>query len=120
MFRKIFSAWLLVLTFLFAQIASAADIDAAKNLSEKYYAQAKEIAKNFVELRTYSDHGTHHAALVAKKSLEAADAIDAANFGNVWYSSIDRDELEVAAFMHDTGMDGGRFKTYTDFAKTIR
>ena len=35
MFRKIFSAWLLVLTFLFAQIASAADIDAAKNLSEK-------------------------------------------------------------------------------------
>ena len=114
MFRKIFSAWLLVLTFLFAQIASAADVDAAKNLSEKYYAQAKEIAKKYVELRTYSDHGTHHAALVAKKSLEAADALDAANFGNVWYSSIDRDELEVAAFMHDTGMDGGRFKTYTD------
>lgn len=114
MFRKIFSAWLLVLTFLFAQIASAADVDAAKNLSEKYYANAKEIAKKYVELRTYSDHGTHHAALVAKKSLEAADAIDAANLGNVWYSSIDRDELEVAAFMHDTGMDGGRFKTYTD------
>ena len=114
MFRKIFSAWLLVLTFLFAQIASAADVDAAKNLSEKYYAQAKEIAKKYVELRTYSDHGTHHAALVAKKSLEAADALDAANFGNVWYSSIDRGELEVAAFMHDTGMDGGQFKTYTD------
>ena len=114
MFRKIFSAWLLVLTFLFAQIASAADVDAAKNLSEKYYANAKEIAKKYVELRTYSDHGTHHAALVAKKSLEAADALDAANFGNVWYSSIDRGELEVAAFMHDTGMDGGQFKTYTD------
>jgi len=114
MLRKIFSAWLLVLTFLFAQIASAADVDTAKNLSEKYYANAKEIAKKYVELRTYSDHGTHHAALVAKKSLEAADALDAANFGNVWYSSIDRGELEVAAFMHDTGMDGGQFKTYTD------
>ncbi|MBE8950364.1 MAG: hypothetical protein SR3Q1_07170 [Quinella sp. 3Q1] len=114
MFRKIFAAWLLVLTFLFAQVVSAAELDAVKNLSAKYYANAKEIAKQFVELRTYSDHGTHHAALVAIKSLEAADAIDAANFGNVWYSSIDRRELEVAAFMHDTGMDGGAFKTYTD------
>ena len=114
MFRKIFAAWLLVLTFLFAQVVSAAELDAVKNLSAKYYANAKEIAKQYVELRTYSDHGTHHAALVATKSLEAADAIDAANFGNVWYSSIDRRELEVAAFMHDTGMDGGAFKTYTD------
>ena len=34
--------------------------------------------------------------------------------GNVWYSSIDRLELQVAAIMHDTGMDGGAFKTYTD------
>ena len=114
MFRKIFAATLLVATFLFAQIVSASSLDAAKNLSAKYYANAKEVAKNFVELRTYSDHGTHHAELVAKKSLEAADALDAANFGNPWYSSIDRRELEVAAFMHDTGMDGGRFKTYTD------
>ena len=114
MFRKIFAAWLLVLTFLFAQVVSAAELDAVKNLSAKYYANAKEIAKQYVELRTYSDHGTHHAALVATKSLEAADAIDAANFGNVWYSSIDRRELEIAAFMHDTGMDGGAFKTYTD------
>ena len=114
MFRKIFAAWLLVLTFLFAQVVSAAELDAVKNLSAKYYANAKEIAKQYVELRTYSDHGTHHAALVAIKSLEAADAIDATNFGNVWYSSIDRRELEIAAFMHDTGMDGGAFKTYTD------
>ena len=114
MFRKIFAATLLVATFLFAQIVSASSLDAAKNLSAKYYANAKEVAKNFVELRTYSDHGTHHAELVAEKSLEAADALDAANFGNPWYSSIDRRELEVAAFMHDTGMDGGRFKTYTD------
>ena len=114
MFRKIFAATLLVATFLFAQIVSASSLDAAKNLSAKYYANAKVVAKNFVELRTYSDHGTHHAELVAKKSLEAADALDAANFGNPWYSSIDRRELEVAALMHDTGMDGGRFKTYTD------
>ena len=114
MLKKFFAATLLVVTFLFAQVVSAADNDAIKNLSAKYYTNAKEIAKQYVELRTYSDHGTHHAALVAKKSLEAADAIDAANFGNPYYSSIDRHELEIAAFMHDTGMDGGKFKTYTD------
>ncbi|MBQ6296441.1 MAG: hypothetical protein IJK81_01875 [Selenomonadaceae bacterium] len=114
MLRKFFATTLLVVTFLFAQVVSAADIDTVKDISAKYYANAKEIAKRYVELRTYSDHGTHHAALVAVKSLEAADSIDAANFGNVWYSSIDRRELEIAAFMHDTGMDGGQFKTYTD------
>ncbi|MBQ3725942.1 MAG: HD domain-containing protein [Selenomonadaceae bacterium] len=114
MLRKIFAAWLLVTTFLFAQIVSAAELDAIKNLSAKYYANGKEIARHFAELRTYSDHGTHHAALVAIKSLEAADALDRATLDNPWYSSIDRRELEIAAFMHDTGMDGGNFKTYTD------
>lgn len=114
MLKKFFGALLFTWIFLFAQIVSAADFDEIKNLSAKYYANAREVAKHYVELRTYSDHGTHHAELVAKKSLEAADAIDAANFCNPWYSSIDRRELEIAAFMHDTGMDGGKFKTYTD------
>ena len=118
MLRKFFGTLLFAWLFLFAQIVSAADFDAAtetaKNLSTPYYEHAREVARQFVELRTYSDHGTNHAALVAVKSQEAADAIDAANLGNVWYSSIDRVELQVAAFMHDTGMDGGRFKVYTD------
>ena len=114
MLKKFFAATLLILTFLFTQVVSAADIDTVKEISAKYYANARKVARQFAELRTYSDHGTHHAALVAVKSLEAADAIDAANFGNPWYSSIDRLELEIAAFMHDTGMDGGQFKTYTD------
>ncbi|MBQ9486644.1 MAG: hypothetical protein IJU91_02435, partial [Selenomonadaceae bacterium] len=68
----------------------------------------------FVVLRTFSDHGEHHAALVDVKSQEAADAIERAGLGNPYYSSIDRLELHVAALMHDTGMDGGTFKTYTD------
>ncbi len=116
--KKILSALLFVWLFLFAQIVSAADIDsateAAKNISAKYYAKAKERAFEFAELRTYSDHGTHHAALVAVKSQEAADAVECADLGNPFYSSIDRLELQVAAIMHDTGMDGGIFKTYTD------
>ncbi|MBQ7454705.1 MAG: hypothetical protein IJS69_06630 [Selenomonadaceae bacterium] len=118
MLKKFFGAILFMWLFLFAQIVQAADFDAATEKATKlatpYYHHAREVAKQFVELRTYSDHGTHHAALVAIKSQEAADAIDRANFGNVWYSSIDRVELQVAAIMHDTGMDGGAFKTYTD------
>lgn len=114
MLRKIFAVTLLVVTFLFAQVVSAADLDAIKNLSAKYYVHGREVAKQYAELRTYSDHGTNHASLVAVKSLEAADAINAANFGNPWYSSIDKRELEIAAYMHDTGMDGGDFKDYPD------
>lgn len=114
MVRRFLSAWLFACLLVFAQVVSAADLDAVKNISAKYYAHAQEVAKHFVELRTYSDHGIHHAALVAVKSQEAADAIEAANFGNVYYSSIDRRELEIAAYMHDTGMDGGAFKTYAD------
>ena len=114
MLKKFFGALLFAWIFLFAQVVSAAELDEVKNISEKYYDNAREVAKNFVELRTYSDHGTHHAELVAIKSLETADAIERAELGNVWYSSIDRRELEIAAIMHDTGMDGGQFKTYTD------
>ena len=110
--RKFFGALLFAWLILFAQVVSASE--SIENISAKYYANGREVAKHFVELRTYSDHGTHHAALVVVKSLEAADAIERAEFGNVWYSSIDRRELEIAAYMHDTGMDGGAFKTYTD------
>ena len=118
MFRKIFTATLLVVTLAFAQAAQAMSFamatDGAKDLSNKYYARAGEVAKRYVELRTYSDHGGAHAALVALKSQQAADAIERANFANPWYSSIDRRELQIAAYMHDTGMDGGAFKDYTD------
>ncbi len=118
MFKKFIGATLFAFVFLVAQVVSAASMETAteiaKNISAKYYANGKTRAHQFVELRTYSDHGTHHAALVAVKSQEAADAIERAEFGNLYYSTIDRMELQVAAFMHDTGMDGGTFKTYSD------
>ena len=69
MLRKFFSATLLVVTLVFAQTVQAMSFamatDGAKDLSNKYYARAREIAKQYVELRTYSDHGGAHAALVA-------------------------------------------------------
>ena len=112
--RKILSAILFAWLFLFAQLVSAADIESIEDFSARYYSKAKERAFEFVELRTYSDHGIHHAALVAVKSLEAADVIERAGLGNPFYSTIDKHELEIAAYMHDTGMDGGTFKTYSD------
>ena len=116
--KKFLGAFLFAWIFLFAQVVSAADFETAtevvKNLSAQYYAKAKSRALEFVALRTFSDHGEHHAALVDVKSQEAADAIERAGLGNPYYSSIDRFELHVAALMHDTGMDGGTFKTYTD------
>ena len=118
MFKKFFGAIIFAAIFLFAQIAQASNFamatDGAKDISNPYYARSHEIAKQFVELRTYSDHGAVHAALVAKKSQEAADVIIDANFGNPWYSTIDKLELQVAAYMHDTGMDGGSFRIYSD------
>lgn len=116
--RKFLSAILLAWLIILAQTAQAMSFamatDGAKDISNKYYFRAHEVAKQFAELRTYSDHGGAHAALVAIKSQQAADALDRANFANPWYSTIDRRELQVAAYMHDTGMDGGNFKTYTD------
>lgn len=114
MFRKFFGTVLFAWLFVFAQVVSAANVESIETFSARYYDNAKEIAHKFAELRLYSDHRTHHAALVVVKSQEAADAIERAGLGNVWYSSIDRHELDIASYMHDTGMDGGKFKTYTD------
>lgn len=112
--RKILSAVLFAWIFLFAQVVSAADVESIEDFSARYYSKAKDRAFEFVELRTYSDHGIHHAKLVAVKSLEAADVIERAGLGNPFYSTIDKHELEIAAYMHDIGMDGGTLKTYSD------
>lgn len=114
MVRKFFSTVLFAWMFVFAQVVSAANVESIETFSARYYDNAGKIAHQFAELRLYSDHRTHHAALVVVKSQEAADAIERAGLGNVWYSSIDRHELDIASYMHDTGMDGGKFKTYTD------
>lgn len=116
--RDVVASIFAVIIFVAQTNVSAEDIDIvaerAKKISEPYYSRSHERAKQFVALRTYSDHGERHAALTALKSLEAADAVERASLANPMYSSIDRKELKVAAYMHDTGMDGGTFKEYTD------
>ena len=91
--------------------------EGARAIAESYYENGKEVALKYPELFNYSDHGIHHAELVAIKSQAAADAINqaiAANPNHTLYAEIDKVELQVAAFMHDTGMDGGTFKEYKD------
>ena len=101
-------------------VASAEDFDdesrRAMEVASKYYEHGRDRAWEFSELRTYSDHGINHAELVAIKSQAAADAIDLTieSRGNVFYAPIDRLELQIAAIFHDTGMDGGVFKNYSD------
>lgn len=117
-FRESLAVIFALILFAAQVTVSAADIntasEGARNIAAPYYAKAKERAKTFIEFWTYGDHGEHHAEVVAVKSQEAADAVERAAFGNPSYSSIDRIELAVAAFMHDTGMDGGTFKDYTE------
>ncbi len=113
--------WLVLLI----NVANAEDFSEqsrrAMEVASKYYERGRERALEFKELRTYSDHGINHAELVAIKSQQAADAIDQAleNGNNIYYAPIDRLELQIAALFHDTGMDGGTFKTYTD-GKALR
>ena len=100
-------------------VANAEDFDEesrrAMELASKYYERAQLRAMDFKELRVYSDHGVNHAELVAIKAQAAADAIDATVEGNRYYAPIyDRLELQIAALFHDTGMDGGTLKEYTD------
>ena len=108
----------------FANFVQAADIDVvssqAEQIAKPYYDKAQKRALEFKELYTYSDHGLNHAKTVADKSQDAANAINKVVNKNENYSEIDKVELRVAAYLHDTGMDGGDFKrTEMNFAKTI-
>lgn len=105
----------------FVSNANAADLEQVSEytriISETYYIKGREVALKYPELSNYSDHGIHHAELVVLKSRDAANAINRAvegNPSNRYYSEINEAELLVAAYMHDTGMDGGIFKNYSN------
>lgn len=86
-----------------------------RQVVERHYQLGREKALLFPELRTYSNHGIHHADLVIVKSETAAKAIDSAIVtGNLFYAPINHRELEIASLWHDTGMDGGSFRKYQD------
>ena len=122
MIRRLINFCVSIFCFLYlVNSVHAANIEqvseGARNVAESYYQKGLGVALKYPELYTYSDHGINHAELVAIKSQAAADAINQAiveNPGNRYYSTIDKIELQVAAFMHDTGMDGGTFKEYKD------
>ena len=116
--RALASAFVLIVCLINVVNASEFDEESrrAMEIAAKYYERAQERAREFKELRVYSDHGINHAKLVAIKSQAAADAIDQSieNGNNIYYAPIERLELQIAALFHDTGMDGGTFKEYTD------
>ena len=117
-FRVLSIAFVLIAALI--DVAKAGEFDdesrRATEVASQYYERGRERAMEFDELRTYSDHGIHHAELVAIKSQSAADAIDLTieSRSNVFYAPVDRLELQIAAIFHDTGMDGGIFKDYSN------
>ena len=102
------------------------EINKIKDLTEKDYAEAKQVASENPDGRLYTDHTELHVEMTAEKSIEVADAlekaIDASAFGGNlseeeyaekgdtlirFEGNIDKDVLEAAALSHDTGMKGG-------------
>ena len=120
--KKLLSFILSVALILFFNVSVEAEnleeiSNQTREIAKSYYDVGMQKALEYPELRNYSDHGIHHAETVAIKSQKAAEAINQAianNPNNKYYSSIDKVELQVAAYMHDTGMDGGIFKEYKD------
>ena len=120
MLKRLIKFFVFIFTILYLiNPTQAADLEniakETMKIAEPYYLNGRYVALKYPELHNYSDHGVHHAELVAIKSQSAAKAINKAikdNPKNKYYAEIDEVELQVAAIMHDTGMDGGSFKNY--------
>jgi len=96
-------------------------VEGVKEITQHYYDDARTLAQNSDVGRDFTDHTEAHVEQVAEKSLETADALEAAiekgqfqienpdadhiNF----VGNIDKSVLEGAALSHDTGMSGNGY-----------
>ena len=85
------------------------------NDAMQFYNTASDVAEeeHNTFLATFTDHGVKHILEVANKSQEAADAIDEIVKGDGFYQPVDRKTLQVAALLHDVGMDGDDHVDYS-------
>ena len=74
----------------------------------QHYDDATQVAVDRRALRTFTTHGLDHIQQVIEKTNQAADEIEKIQ-GNHHFNpgKIDRKTMLVAAWFHDTGMDGG-------------
>ena len=97
------------------------------SITQPYYQQSGELAKNSEIGRVFTDHKEKHIKMVVEKSLETGEAIRSAVEGGYsgnnsgenrvsFGSDIDKTTLEGAALSHDTGMSGNGYalKPLTD------
>ena len=94
--------------------------DAVKELSTKHYEKGKEICDNYPALRSFTDHNGLHIEQVCEKSLAASDVIDDCLAENSNYKPCDKEELLMAARLHDIGMDGDDKEYASDKGNDLR
>lgn len=85
-------------------------VSACHRIGGQHYDKGTQVAneeKNTF-LRTFTTHGLDHVQQVVDKTNQAADAIEQIKDTHVFSGAkIDRKTMLIAAWFHDTGMDGG-------------
>jgi len=82
-------------------------LSACSKISNDHYSKGTEVANQRPALRTFTTHGIDHIQQVMEKTNQAADAIERINGHHFQGAPVDRKLMMVAAWFHDTGMDGG-------------
>lgn len=97
-------------------------VSACHRIGGQHYDKGTQVAneeKNTF-LRTFTTHGLDHVQQVVDKTNQAADAIEKIKDKHVFSGSkIDRKTMLMAAWFHDTGMDGGD-QTFNDNGIALR
>ena len=96
------------------EVFTPEEIEEIKTDVRAIYENAHAVAKEDKALEFYKEHygiDEGHIARVAEKSLEAADHYESLfknnDYDGLYSPNIDRKTLQMMAYYHDTGMDGG-------------
>ncbi len=97
----------------FREVFEVEEIGKIKEYVAPIYKNAREIGNRDKAFSFYKEHfniESGHIGKVVEKTCETADNLEkifaADNFGGLYSPDIDRKTLQMAAFYHDTGMDG--------------
>ena len=96
------------------EVFTPEEIEEIKTDVRAIYENAHAVAKEDKALEFYKEHygiDEGHISRVAEKSLEAADHYESLfknnDYDGLYSPNIDRKTLQMMAYYHDTGMDGG-------------
>lgn len=97
----------------YREVFEAEEIGKIKEYVAPVYENAREVGNQDEAFFSYKEHfniESGHIGKVVEKTCETADDLEkvfaADNYGGLYSPEIDRKTLQMAAFYHDTGMDG--------------